>query len=76
MASLGVYFEEHLLIFVENNDMIQTLASDRANHSLGEWILPGGTRSNDHFLDPQILNPLPKRLSHLSLKFMQSGNGS
>src|SRR2546429_9225193 len=44
--------------FAENQDVIQTLASDRADESLGERILPGAKRRRQDFTDAHALHAL------------------
>ena len=42
--------------FAQDEDMIQALASDRADEPLREGILPRAVRSREHFLDPHALH--------------------
>src|SRR5207245_11468883 len=42
--------------FAENQDVIQTLASERADESLGERILPGAKRRRQDFTDAHALH--------------------
>jgi len=49
--------------FAKDDDMIETLASDRADEPLGERILPGAKRRGDDFLDPHALHSVPKLLA-------------
>src|SRR5881409_41055 len=44
--------------FAENQNVIQTLASDRADESLGERILPGAKRRRQDFIDAHALHAL------------------
>jgi hypothetical protein len=37
---------------VPDDDMIEALAPDGANHAFNEWILPGRTRRRQHFFEP------------------------
>ena len=49
--------------FAENQNVIQTLAPDRADEALGERILPGAVRRREDFGDPQALHAVPKLLA-------------
>jgi len=49
--------------FTEDQNMIQALASDRANEPLREGILPGAVRSDDDLLNIHALHAAPKVLS-------------
>src|SRR5436309_15863035 len=44
--------------FAEDEDVIQTLASERADESLGERILPGAKDSRKDFTDAHALHAL------------------
>jgi hypothetical protein len=46
--------------FAENQNVIQTLAPDRADEPLREGILPRAVRGREDFLDPQALHSVPK----------------
>src|SRR6266446_10182674 len=46
----------------ENDDMVQALASHRANEPLREGILPGTARGRDDFTDPHAFDALTKRV--------------
>jgi len=48
--------------FAENENVIQTLASHRADEPLGEGVLPGAVRGRDDFTDPHALDALTKLL--------------
>src|SRR5438093_9565530 len=49
--------------FAENQNVIQTLAPDRADEPLREGILPRAVRRREDFLDPHALHSLPKLLA-------------
>ena len=40
---------------VPDNDMIEALAPDGADHAFNTWILPGRTRRRQHFFDAHLL---------------------
>ena len=44
----------------EHDDMVQTLAPDRADESLGEGILPRAARGREYFTDSHALHTLPE----------------
>ena len=44
---------------VPHDDVIETLAPERANHAFYERILPGSTRRREHFLDTHLLHSTP-----------------
>jgi hypothetical protein len=46
----------------DNDDVVQALASHRANEPLGERVLPGAVRGRDDFTDPHPLDALAKRV--------------
>src|SRR5438093_985023 len=46
--------------FAENQNVIQTLAPDRADEPLREGILPRAVRGREDFLDPHALHSVPK----------------
>jgi hypothetical protein len=46
--------------FAENNDMVQTLAADRAHHTLGGGALPRRPWSRQHLLDSHGFHLLHK----------------
>ena len=47
--------------FAEDEDVIQTLASDRADEPLGERILPGAMRRRQDFTDAHALHALARQ---------------
>src|SRR5881397_1065900 len=49
--------------FAENQNVIQTLAADRADEQLGEGVLPRAVRSREDFLDPHALHSEAKLLA-------------
>src|SRR5438093_6221083 len=49
--------------FAENQNVIQTLAPDRADEPLREGILPRAVRRREDFLDPHALHAVPKLLA-------------
>ncbi len=49
--------------FAENENVIQTLAADRADEPLREGILPRAMRRRQDFLDPHALHSVPKLLA-------------
>jgi hypothetical protein len=49
--------------FTEDENVIQTLPSDRTDEALREGILPWAVRGREDFLDPQALHTAPKRLA-------------
>src|SRR3989441_7189614 len=51
------------VVFAENQNVIQTLAPDRADESLREGILPRAVRRREDFLDPQALHSVAKLLA-------------
>ena len=48
---------------VEHDDMIQTLAPDRADQPFDVGILPGRPRRGQHFLDPHTASGIPESIS-------------
>ena len=51
------------MVFADNDDMIQALASDRTDQALGERVLPGAVRRREDFLYAHALHPVPKVLA-------------
>jgi len=49
--------------FAEDEDVIQTLASDRADEPLGERILPGAVRRRQDFTDAHAFHALAERVA-------------
>src|SRR2546430_8516951 len=49
--------------FAENQNVIQTLAPDRADEPLREGILPRAVRRREDFLDPHALHSVAKLLA-------------
>src|SRR2546425_8047907 len=49
--------------FAENQNVIQTLAADRADESLREGILPRAVGRREDFLDPYALHSVAKLLA-------------
>src|SRR2546425_4041173 len=49
--------------FAEDQNVIQTLAPDRADEPLREGILPRAVRRREDFLDPHALHSVPKLLA-------------
>src|SRR5439155_17869945 len=49
--------------FAENQNVIQTLAADRADEPLREGILPRAVRSREDFLDPHAVHSVAKLLA-------------
>ena len=47
----------------EHDDMLQALASHRADEPLDEGVLPGAVRRREDFTDPHPLDSLPKPLA-------------
>ena len=45
--------------FAKDDDMIETLAPDRADEPLREGVLPRAVRCREDFLDPHALHTLP-----------------
>ena len=48
------------MAFAENQNVIQTLAPDRADEPLREGILPRAVRGREDFLDPHAFHSVPK----------------
>ena len=49
--------------FAENENMVQTLASNRTDEALCEGILSRAERRREDFLDPHTLHSAPKLLA-------------
>jgi hypothetical protein len=49
--------------FTEDENVIQTLPSDRTDEALREGILPWALGGREDFLDPQALHAAPKLLA-------------
>jgi len=49
--------------FAQDDDMIETLAADRADEPLGEGVLPRAGGRRQHFTNPHALQPLPERVT-------------
>jgi hypothetical protein len=49
--------------FAENNEMVQALASHRADKPLGKRVLPGAVRRREDFFDPHTLHAVAKLLA-------------
>src|SRR6266850_5853715 len=49
--------------FAKVEDVIQTLAPDRADEPLREGILPGAVRRREDFTDAHALQPLPQHVT-------------
>src|SRR5467141_644380 len=49
--------------FAENQNVIQTLAPDRADEPLREGVLPRDVRGREDFLDPHALHALPEHVT-------------
>jgi hypothetical protein len=49
--------------FAKDEDMIQTLAPDRADESLREGVLPRAVRRRQDFRDPHALHSLPEHVT-------------
>ena len=49
--------------FAEDENVIETLASDRADEALREGILPGAVRRREDFVDPHALHAVAKLLA-------------
>ena len=47
----------------QDEDMVQTLAQDRANEPFHEGILPRTVGGDQHFTDPHALHALAERLA-------------
>src|SRR2546425_9238184 len=47
--------------FVEDEDMVQTLAPDRADKALREGVLPRAMGRGQDFRDSHAVHPLPER---------------
>src|SRR5689334_12912553 len=47
----------------QDEDVIQTLAADRADQALDVRVLPGRPRRRDDLLNPQALDRLPEAIS-------------
>src|SRR5580700_10451688 len=57
MVIAEVTFENAAQMFViENDHVVEALATYAANESLGIWILPGASRSREHFFDAHSFN--------------------
>jgi hypothetical protein len=51
------------VLFIKDEDMIQTLAPDRADEPLREGILPRAVRRGQDFTDSHTLHALPERVA-------------
>ena len=51
------------VLFAEDENMIQTLAPDRADEPLRERILPRAVRRREDFVDPHALHSVPELLT-------------
>src|SRR5260370_28516737 len=49
--------------FAQDDDMIETLAADRADEPLRVGVLPRAGGRRQHFTNPHVLQPLPERLT-------------
>ena len=49
--------------FAQDDDMIETLAADRADEPLGEGVLPRAGGRRQHFTNPHALQPLPEHVT-------------
>src|SRR5260370_40240749 len=49
--------------FAENQNVIQTLAADRADEPLRVGVLPRAGGRRQHFTNPHVLQPLPERVT-------------
>jgi hypothetical protein len=49
--------------FTDDNDMVQTLAAERANQSFGYTILPRGTRTDRPVTNSYRLHPIGEDVS-------------
>ncbi len=45
---------------VEDDDVVQALAANAADHPLDEGVLPGTPRGGEDFFDPHALDALPE----------------
>ena len=64
------------MAFAKDEDMIQTLAPDRADKPLGEGILPWAVRRGQHFPDPRALHSVPKRVTIDAVAIAEEIGGS
>jgi hypothetical protein len=46
------------MALIEDDDVIQTLAANRTDHTLDVSVLPGRARRRDDFFDPNRIDPL------------------
>jgi hypothetical protein len=53
--------EPSQMSLMQDDHVIQTLAADIPNHSFDIGVLPWTLRGDDHFVDPHVPHPLPKR---------------
>jgi hypothetical protein len=56
---------------VEDDEMVQTFPSDRANEALAIRILPRGMRSREHLLNPHRMDGCRERLAINSVAIAQ-----
>ena len=49
--------------FAKDDDMIETLAPDRADQPLRKRVLPRAVRRGLDFIDAQALHPFPERMA-------------
>src|SRR5258708_2546418 len=49
--------------FAQDDDMIETLAADRADEPLRVGVLPRAGGRRQHFTNPHVLQPLPERVT-------------
>src|SRR3989454_2684644 len=49
--------------FAQDDDMIETLAADRADEPLGKGVLPRAGGRRQHFTNPHALQPLPEHVT-------------
>src|SRR5216684_4991671 len=48
------------VLLVEDDDVVEELATDGADHALGEGVLPGRAWCRENFGDSHALHPSPK----------------
>src|SRR5687767_12953015 len=53
--------EPSQMSLMQDDHVIQTLAADTPNHSFDIGVLPWTLGGDDHFFDPHVPHPLPKR---------------
>ena len=51
------------VLLTENNNVIEAISTDRAHEAFGIWVLPGGMRGRENFLDADALDATSESLA-------------